>query len=162
MKPAMPLDYAPAAKARAARPPQIRVALRPRMREAIAVARWFSDARGDHGSPRITPSPVCRSTDTPRVPPDTHDFALVQRQLASTFASGSARSASLNGLASQRQPVSSRKTLSVRAGQIARHEYDTCGQRRAGRRQQLVEGAAIHARHLDVAHDEVELPTLNA
>ena len=39
MKPAMPLDYAAAAKARAARPPQIKVALRPRMREAIAVAR---------------------------------------------------------------------------------------------------------------------------
>lgn len=39
MKPAMPLDYASAAKARAARPAQLKVALRPRMREAIAVAR---------------------------------------------------------------------------------------------------------------------------
>jgi len=38
-KPGLPLGYASAAKARALRPAPLKVALRPRMREAIAIAR---------------------------------------------------------------------------------------------------------------------------
>ena len=38
-KPGLPLGFASAAKARALRPAPLKVALRPRMREVIAVAR---------------------------------------------------------------------------------------------------------------------------